>query len=165
VVSARRTPAWILKESAPADRCAFFNSLDARTSGGRAGIIVEKHSYERDWDRQRIIDRFAVIDWMMRLPPALEDRLWQDLTNLESNKTMPYVTSVERIGYRRGHLDGRHAEASNMLQIQLEHRFGELSSQTAERIDALPVERCEALAKALLDFSGVADLEAWLQQH
>jgi hypothetical protein len=29
--------------------------------------------YKRDWDRQRIIDLF--IDWMMRLPPELENKL------------------------------------------------------------------------------------------
>ncbi|AUB82347.1 hypothetical protein [Candidatus Thiodictyon syntrophicum] len=60
--------------------------------------------YERDWDRQWIIDLFAVIDWMRRLPPELENKLWQELTILECNKTMPYVTSVERIGYQRGRM-------------------------------------------------------------
>jgi Putative transposase, YhgA-like len=28
--------------------------------------------YERDWDKQRIIDLFAVIDWLLRLPKDLE---------------------------------------------------------------------------------------------
>lgn len=110
---------------------------------------------------------------MMRLPAVLEDRLWQELTTLESNKTMPYVTSVERIGYQRGHLEGleegreegRRTEALSLLEMQLEHRFGALSPETAARIAALPVDRCEALARALLDFSGVAEIEAWLRQH
>jgi hypothetical protein len=110
---------------------------------------------------------------MMRLPTAIKDRLWQELTTLESKKTMPYVTSVERIGYRRGHLEGleegheegRRTEALSLVEILLEHRFGELSPETAARIAALPVDRCEALARALLDFSGAAELEAWLQQH
>jgi hypothetical protein len=31
--------------------------------------------YERHWDRQRIIDLFSVIDWLMRLPAELEQRL------------------------------------------------------------------------------------------
>jgi len=129
--------------------------------------------YERDWDRQRIIDLFAVIDWMMRLPPELENRLWQELTTLECNKTMPYVTSVERIGYQRGHLEGhlagheegRRAEASALVQKLLRRRFGSLSSEIAERIADLPLERSEDLGEALLDFTAVADLEAWLRQH
>jgi len=121
--------------------------------------------YERDWDRQRIIDLFAVIDWMMRLPPELENRLWQELTTLECNKTMPYVTSVERIGYQRGHLEGRHEEASALVQKLLRHRFGALSPAIEERIVPLPLERIEALGEALLDFTAVTDLEAWLRQH
>jgi len=125
--------------------------------------------YERDWDRQRIIDLFAVIDWMMRLPAELENRLWQELITLESNKTMPYVTSVERIGYQRGHLDGheegRHAEASALVQKQLRRRFGSLTPAIEERIAALPLERTEALGEALLDFTAAADLEAWFHQH
>ncbi|WP_295454334.1 DUF4351 domain-containing protein [uncultured Thiodictyon sp.] len=125
--------------------------------------------YERDWDRQRIIDLFAVIDWMMRLPPELENKLWQELITLECNKTMPYVTSVERIGYQRGqlegHKEGRRAEASALVQKLLRRRFGVLAPEIEEHIAALPLERNEALIEAQLDFTAVADLEAWLHQH
>ena len=106
---------------------------------------------------------------MMRLPPELETKLWQELTTLECNKTMPYVTSVERIGYQRGHLEGheegRQMEASALVQRQLRRRFGSLSSEIAERIADLPLERSEDLGEALLDFTAVTDLEAWLRQH
>jgi len=121
--------------------------------------------YERDWDRRRIIDLFAVIDWMMRLFVELETQLRQELTALECNKTMPYVTSVERIGYQRGHQEGRHEEASALVQKQLRHRFGVLSTEIEERIVPLPLERIEALGEALLDFTAVTDVEAWLRQH
>jgi len=32
-------------------------------------------------------------------------------------------------------------------------------------MQSLPLEQLEALTDALLDFSGPADLEAWLKQH
>jgi predicted transposase YdaD len=44
----------------------------------------------------------------------------------------------------------------------LARRCGPLSEATTGRIQALPLDRLEALADALLDFSGAADLAAWL---
>jgi hypothetical protein len=47
----------------------------------------------------------------------------------------------------------------------LNRRCGPLSNATTARIQALQLERLEALAEALLDFSGPADLAAWLAEH
>jgi predicted transposase YdaD len=47
----------------------------------------------------------------------------------------------------------------------LNRRCGTLSEATTSRIQALPLEQLEALTEALLDFSGPADLAAWLVQH
>ena len=47
----------------------------------------------------------------------------------------------------------------------LARRCGPLSEATIACIQALPLERLEALADALLDFRGAADLTAWLADH
>ncbi len=52
-----------------------------------------------------------------------------------------------------------------MALRQLNRRFGILSDDTTTRIQALPLEQLEALAEALLDFTGPADLDAWLAAH
>jgi flagellar biosynthesis/type III secretory pathway protein FliH len=39
---------------------------------------------------------------MMRLPEALEQKLWQDIEQLEGEKKMKYVTSIERMAIERG---------------------------------------------------------------
>jgi hypothetical protein len=38
---------------------------------------LAKLLYERDWDKQRIIDLFSVLDWMIQVPPELQRQLWQ----------------------------------------------------------------------------------------
>ena len=48
---------------------------------------------------------------------------------------------------------------------QLNRRCGPLSEATTARIQALPLEQLEALAEALLDFSGPDELVAWLEEH
>ena len=62
------------------------------------------------------------------------------------------------LGEARGEAQG---EAKVTLR-QLGRRCGPLSTEQETLIRALPLERLEALAEALLDFEGMADLNAWL---
>ena len=52
-------------------------------------------------------------------------------------------------------------EAAVTLRL-LNRRCGPLSETTTAQIQALPLDQLEALADALLDFQGPADLAAWL---
>ena len=55
-------------------------------------------------------------------------------------------------------------EAVVILRL-LNRRCGPVGEATTARILALPLQQLEALAEALLDFSGPDDLSAWLSQH
>lgn len=57
---------------------------------------------------------------------------------------------------------GRTAEGRNLVLKQLTRKLGNLSIEQTTRINALSLDRLEALGEALLDFTSVADLEAWL---
>ena len=67
----------------------------------------------------------------------------------------------EAAGEARGEARG---EASVTLRL-LNRRCGPLSAATTTRIQALPLPQLESLVEALLDFSGPADLQAWLEEH
>jgi predicted transposase YdaD len=68
-------------------------------------------------------------------------------------------------GEAQGEVRGRAiGEAAVTLRL-LNRRCGPLSEATTACIKALPLERLEALTEALLDFSGPADLAAWLAEH
>ncbi|SBT08625.1 hypothetical protein ACCAA_60014 [Candidatus Accumulibacter aalborgensis] len=43
------------------------------------GYTFLDQDYERNRDKQRIIDRFSVIDWMMQVSQGLQNQLWQEL--------------------------------------------------------------------------------------
>ena len=68
-------------------------------------------------------------------------------------------------GRLEGEASGRAAEAAVVILRQLNRRCGPLSNATAARIKALPLGQLESLAEALLDFSSLADLAAWLAGH
>jgi predicted transposase YdaD len=48
---------------------------------------------------------------------------------------------------------------------QLNRRFGEIDSSLIDRIKLLPMEKLDNLAEALLDFSALSDLVAWLERN
>ena len=61
-----------------------------------------------------------------------------------------------------GRQEGRKEGEAAMTLRLLNRRCGPLTVPTTAQIQALPVEKLEALADALLDFQGPADLAAWL---
>ena len=61
-----------------------------------------------------------------------------------------------------GEARGEAREAAKMTIRLLNRRCGSLAETTTAQIQALPLEQLEALADALLDFQGPADLAAWL---
>lgn len=110
--------------------------------------------YERGWDKQRIIDLFQVIDWMMRLPKELERQLWQNIHELEEDGKMRYISSVERIGMERGMEKGMER---GLEKGKLEAEQNTLRRQISRRFKTLP-----AWAEQRIEQAGQAELEQWL---
>ncbi len=68
-------------------------------------------------------------------------------------------------GEAQGEARGRALGEATVTLRLLNRRCGPLSEATTAGIQALPLEQLEALAEALLDFRGPADLAAWLEEH
>jgi hypothetical protein len=67
---------------------------------------------------------------------------------------MPYVTSVERIAEARG--------KASVVLAQLAEICGVLPPEVEGRIRELPSDVLQNLAKDLLRFQSLADLQSWL---
>ena len=72
---------------------------------------------------------------------------------------------TKSVAYREIYGMGQQAEATSMILRQLQRNCGPLSPEQQTQIQALPLAELEALAEALLDFQGAADLTAWLSQR
>ncbi len=90
--------------------------------------------YHRNWDRQRILDLFAVIDWLMHLPDKPAQKLGEDIQHIEEEHKMRYVTSVERLALKKGEQKGQQSTMIEVLQSQLAHRFGAIPEWAEQRI-------------------------------
>lgn len=86
------------------------------------------------------------------------------ITASEFTQSMAYQEIFGQ-GRQEGRQEGVHEGEAAVTLRQLNRRCGPLNPDTTARIQALPLERLEALAEALLDFRGPVDLAAWLEAH
>lgn len=125
--------------------------------------------YRRKFSRAKIINLFRFFDWVMALPPEMEEKLRQDVYEFEEKNKMPYVTSFERFakqeGLEQGLEQGMEKGKRTMTLQLLELQIGELTDRTQKRLSRLSIEQIEQLAGALLKFKSKADLLAWLKSQ
>ena len=91
------------------------------------------------------------------MPPARPSEKWEVGLRASSRAYREIFREGEVAGEARG-------EVSVTLRL-LNRRCGPLSAATTTSIQALPLPQLESLAEALLDFTGPADLQAWLEEH
>jgi len=101
----------------------------------------------------------------MILPEGLEQAFWSELKAYEEKRKVPYITSVEKIGFERGIQQGRQEGQQALVLLLLDQRLGGLPLSIHDRVAQLDRQRLEALAIVLLNFSTLADLETWLGHH
>jgi predicted transposase YdaD len=69
---------------------------------------------------------------------------------------------IKEEGRVEGRVEGREVMA-NAISRQLTKRFGGMSEEMRLQISGLPLPVLEDLSEALLDFTQLADLQAWLE--
>ena len=73
------------------------------------------------------------------------------------------ITLKETRVYREIKEEGREEGEKSLVLRLLSRRVGELPQEARSRIESLCLEQLENLGEALLDFTSLADLQAWLE--
>ncbi|MGI8914636.1 MAG: Rpn family recombination-promoting nuclease/putative transposase [Chloroflexota bacterium] len=160
---------------------ATAGDVEAR---GRAKLELIRGLYERGYERQQILELFRLIDWLVALPPEQDVLVWREITRIEEERRMPYITSVERIGLQRGEQIGRergeqiglqrgeqiglergeqiglHDGQRAMLRRFLQVRFGTVPEALGRQIDAADQLRLEQLADQIGTATSLEELDA-----
>ncbi|HET8702015.1 MAG TPA: DUF4351 domain-containing protein, partial [Nitrococcus sp.] len=110
--------------------------------------------YGQGWEKPRIIQLLRIIDWLMALPPHLEQSLQQHLAIFEEEKKMQYVTSFERLAQKKGMQQGQ----AGLLIRQLMHRFGPLPDEVSQRLENANPDEMETWADRILDAKTLAEV-------
>lgn len=108
-------------------------------------FYLARRLYERGYARDDIIKLFHFIDWVMKLPEALEKAFWDEFRQYEESRRMQYITSVERIGIEKGIEKGRQEEGQKNLLRLLQHRFGAIPETVQQLLLNLTIAQIETL--------------------
>ena len=107
---------------------AHLKALETRSDDqGRYGwkLALIKRLYGRNYTRQDVLELFRFIDWMMILPEELETQFTETVVQLEGEKQMRYVTSVERYFMKKAHQEGMQEGLLEGIALGLRLKFGE----------------------------------------
>ncbi|MBW4668616.1 MAG: DUF4351 domain-containing protein [Cyanomargarita calcarea GSE-NOS-MK-12-04C] len=184
---------WILTPTAFKPKLSLLGAVEKQdwlpgiyfmAEGLRTAIVVIHQlpvTQETIW--LRILGRDSVqqkaIEELSALPAShpFKDVTLQSLYNLRQNlaanqqkeqedrelmmRLQPLYQQDRELAKQEGQLEGQ-----RLLIIRLiTRRFGSVDSSLIEQVRGLPVEQLENLANALLDFSEVTQLVAWLNQQ
>ena len=83
-------------------------------------LRLTRKLYERGYSREDVLGLYRFIDMVLSLPEELEEEYHEEIFKEEEVRDMPYITTAERIGMRKGILE----EAREMVLEALEERFG-----------------------------------------
>ena len=100
-------------------------------------LALVRMLYERGYAKQDILELFRFIDWVLVLPEELETEFARGIIEYEETAKMPYVTSVERVGIKKGI---QQAQVSTLREALLEvliARFGELPASLISAVNAI----------------------------
>ena len=61
-----------------------------------------KRLYEKGFKKEDILMLYKFIDWLITLPEELTSRFHEEIIRYEEEKNMPYITTAEKIGIKKG---------------------------------------------------------------
>lgn len=107
--------------------------------------------YNERWSKWRaVVNLFRFIDWVMGLPESLSRKIRQAVHEIETEKQVQYVTTIERFGRQEGLIEGRRQGTVDLLRLLLGQAFGELPESTLQRLDAANLEELERWSSRVL---------------
>ena len=155
-------PRWAELESlAPTNPFAVIIMAQLLTSGHpdkstRLGPLLDLHRrlYRYGYTRDQIGQLLRLVEWIIRLPPALESEYLESAQRVEQEHQMSYVTIAERVYTQRGVTQG---EANTLLR-QIQRRFGLIDETTTQRIRSADAVHLETWTLNFVDADTLDDV-------
>lgn len=129
-----------------------LTTLEEEQAPQEARYLLERSREEQSQPSSSVI---------MELVTTIMVYRFEQLSRMEV-ESMLGITLKETRVYREIKEEGRREEASNLIIRLLTKRFGELSKEIRSSIAGLSLPVLEELSEAVLDFTSLADLQAWL---
>jgi len=122
-------------------------------------LEMVRRLYRKGFSKQDILNLFRFIDWIMDLSEDT-DRIFSDELEAEEKEgKMPYITSVERVGYKRGKQEGILEGILKAIGLGLELKFGNPGLRLMKKISEIrDMETLDAIYEGLRKVSEIKEL-------
>jgi hypothetical protein len=129
----------------------------------RYKVQLVKGLYDRGWPAEQVRELFRLIDWMMDLPPEHEQGFHQEISRWEEERGMQYVTSLERLGLKKGLEQGRLEEIHENIATSLQIKFGIPGKRLASKIRKInDLDGLRVLFQGILKAESLAEVRQLL---
>jgi hypothetical protein len=81
-------------------------------------LQIAKRLLRRNWPADDIRELLRLVDWLMSLPEDLDDKFQTELYEIEEGETVPFVTSFERAGIKKGLREGLLVGIEAILEVK-----------------------------------------------
>ena len=135
----------------------------------RYKVRLVRSLHERGMSREDVAEVFRLVDWMIALPRKDAPQFWEEIIRYEEEKKMPFISTGERIGLKKGRREGLERGAQQGVQDSvlnvLDSRFPSVPDTLRERVrgihdraaldnlvrQAITIESLESFERALPD--------------
>ena len=130
-------------------------------------ITLVKRLYEKGYSKEDILLLYKFIDWLVSLPEELTEEFHEEIKKYEEVKKMPYITTAERIGMKKGIeigiQQGLVMEAQEMVLSAIEAKLGYVPEEVAKKVKEV-FDR-EKLKEAHKEIIKASDLEQVFKKY
>ena len=145
----RQLPVWVA--------LMVLTTVDEKQVPEEARYLVERSSAEQSETTSRAIIELVTTIMVYKFE-QLSRKEVESMLGITLKETRVYREIKEE-----GREEGREEGERSLIFRLLTRRVGELPQQVRESVETLCLEQLENLGEALLDFTSVADLQAWLE--
>ncbi len=140
---------------------ADLDAKDTRSDPGdrkNRKLRLAKGLLRRNWSADDIRQLLGLIDWLMALPDDLDDAFQSEMHELQKEKNVPYVTSFERYGEKKGLRKGLLLGIS----LALKFKFGAAGSRLLPKVKELGNEELEKFTRFLMKAESLEKVREYL---
>ena len=117
-------------------------------------LFLVKKLYGLGYTGEEIRILYTFIDYVLALPDDLEENFMENMREFEDSQETHYITSAERIGIKKGKLEGQ----QELLDLLLTNKFGQVPAAYLTKISDATPEQIQELCKKILTAKNINEV-------
>jgi hypothetical protein len=81
-------------------------------------VHLTRRLYDVGYSEKEVVEMFRLIDWLMVLPERQEQAFRIELQQIQEEKQMPYITSIERLARQEGREEAMREDIIDVIEVR-----------------------------------------------